>query len=269
MSTKKDYIVRIPIKNERGEKVGEVEAISFKGLLAIAHEEGLRSVKTVLVEKPSAANNQTAIVSARVRTNRGSFTGTGDANPDNVNRRIAPHVIRMAETRALARAFRLAVNIGEVAVEELGEDLTADTRAAQQQAPRPAAPQAQQPPLAASQQQQPRPSAPRVQGDRSDLPQRFRGRDPEPTQAASDDRRAMSDDQKRLLYRLVLGLGESRETARDRVLQALGVDRLEHATRVHASRAIDALKNEIAAQGNGHGPANTNGAAPNGANGHA
>ncbi len=57
----------------------------------------------------------------------GRFTGIGDASPDNVGRTIAPHIIRMAETRAKARALRDAVNIGVTALEELGEDVEEDS----------------------------------------------------------------------------------------------------------------------------------------------
>jgi len=96
--------------------------VTFKGLLSLAHEEGLRKTETTLVQAPSDANGKTAIVAATVQTRRGSFSGIGDASPQNVNRKIAPHVIRMAETRAIARALRVAVNIGEVAIEELSED---------------------------------------------------------------------------------------------------------------------------------------------------
>ncbi len=61
-----------------------------------------------------------AIVRAVVETSKGTFTGIGDAGPENVNRMIRPHIIRMAETRAKARALRDAVNIGIVTLEELG-----------------------------------------------------------------------------------------------------------------------------------------------------
>lgn len=116
------FVVRIQMKNERGEVVGEVDAVTFKGLLSLAHDEGVREVQTKLLQIPDEGNGRTAIVHATVLTRRGSFTGIGDASPQNVNRRIAPHVIRMAETRAIARALRVAVNIGEVSIEELGGD---------------------------------------------------------------------------------------------------------------------------------------------------
>lgn len=112
---------RIDIHNKDGQKVGEKEVVTYAGVLALAHEDGLRSIRTKLVQTPNKENGQTAIVTAVVRTNKGVFAGIGDANSGNVNRRIAPHLIRMAETRAKARALKDSVNVGIVALEELGE----------------------------------------------------------------------------------------------------------------------------------------------------
>jgi hypothetical protein len=56
-----------------------------------------------------------------VETEQGTFTGIGDANPSNVTRMMAPHLLRMAETRAKARALRDAVNVGVTALEELAD----------------------------------------------------------------------------------------------------------------------------------------------------
>ncbi len=242
MLRKEGFIVHIPIKDEHGRVVGEVEAITYKGLLALAHEEGLKAVRTKLVQVPDESNGRTAIVAASVRTRKGVFGGVGDANPSNVNRRIAPHIIRMAETRAIARALRIAVNVGEVSLEELGEDLTVQV---EQETTAPAAAERTQV------QSAPSPGRPTSNA----APERFRGRDDHPTEAAPADRRAMTDEQKKLAFRLAYDLGESRETAAARVLDALKVERFEYATRADASRAIDALKRTLA-QKKGNGKSN-------------
>ncbi len=94
--------------------------VLYAGLLEEAHSRGLRSIETDLLQIPGKENGEVAIVRAVVRTEEGKYTGIGDASPENVNRAIAPHLIRMAETRAKARALRDAINVGVTAFEELG-----------------------------------------------------------------------------------------------------------------------------------------------------
>lgn len=98
------------------------EFITYEGLLSEAHAKGLKSIRTRLVQLPDTSNGHTAVVTAEVELEGGKvFSGIGDANPQNVNSMIAKHLIRMAETRAKARAFRDAVNIGMTSLVELDD----------------------------------------------------------------------------------------------------------------------------------------------------
>jgi hypothetical protein len=99
--------------------------VQYVGLLDLLHQvsEGEFSITTKLEQAPTDANGQTAIVSAIACMGpNGSrmASGLGDANAGNVNRMMAPHTIRMAETRAKGRALRDLLNIGLVTIEELG-----------------------------------------------------------------------------------------------------------------------------------------------------
>lgn len=113
---------RIPIKDKHGRVVGEREVATYAGLLARAHAEGLKRIATKLLQIPHPDNGDVAIASAEVEMRDGTtFTGIGDASPRNVPSRIAEATIRMAETRAKARALRDATDIGIVALEELAD----------------------------------------------------------------------------------------------------------------------------------------------------
>jgi hypothetical protein len=94
----------------------------FAGLLDEAHSRGLRGINTELIQVPDETNGNVAIVKATAEMDDGRrFSGIGDASPENVGRNIVPHLIRMAETRAKARALRDAVNVGATALEELSD----------------------------------------------------------------------------------------------------------------------------------------------------
>lgn len=113
--------------------------VLFSGLLDEAHNRGLRGIDTELIQVPDESNGNVAVVKATVEMEEGrTFGGIGDASPDNVGRNIVPHLIRMAETRAKARALRDAVNVGATALEELSDG--DDAPPANSQAPRPKRP---------------------------------------------------------------------------------------------------------------------------------
>ncbi len=112
-----------PVKKEFVVERDGRSFVLYAGLLDLAHERGLRGITTTLVQIPNELNGQMAICHATVETEQGTFTGLGDACPSNVTRMMVPHLIRMAETRAKARAMRDAVNVGVTALEELGEEV--------------------------------------------------------------------------------------------------------------------------------------------------
>lgn len=91
--------------------------IVFAGLLLLAHENGMESITTdSVVLNP---DNKTAVFIATVKGSRGEYTGHGDANPSNVSKMMLPSYIRMAETRAIARALRFYIGMGMTCREEL------------------------------------------------------------------------------------------------------------------------------------------------------
>lgn len=103
------------------------EYVLYAGLLDEAHTRGIHGIDTDLIQIPDEANGQTAIVKATVEmldAQSGEvkpFSGIGDASPKNVSRNVANHLIRMAETRAKARALRDAVNVGATSLEEVDD----------------------------------------------------------------------------------------------------------------------------------------------------
>ncbi|MBW4829569.1 MAG: hypothetical protein KZY61_09290 [Clostridiaceae bacterium] len=98
--------------------------ITYEGLLDLAHKKGLQSINVELIQIPNPENNMTAICKANAVTNNGTFSDVGDASPQSVNSTIVPHLIRMASTRAKARALRDLTNVGMTSVEEISFDET-------------------------------------------------------------------------------------------------------------------------------------------------
>lgn len=100
--------------------------VLYGGLLELARQRGLKRIDTRVIQIPSQDNGMYGVVEAEIETDDGVFKEIGDASPENVNRAIQPHLLRMAATRAKARAMRDAVGIDMVALEELGDTLLSD-----------------------------------------------------------------------------------------------------------------------------------------------
>jgi hypothetical protein len=203
----------IDIKDRNGRVVGQKEVALYKGLLAKAHEEKLSRIRTRLTQVPSGENGRTAIAQAEVTTQKGSFTGIGDASPENVPANILPHLIRMAETRAKARALRDAVNIGVVSFEELdGGDST------------------------------PGPSdlgSGATTGNGADGPPK--ASPVPPNDSGNGKQPPMSESQRRYLFRILAGWGFSGDAATEYLQDKLGVESVTGLTRFGATKLIDRM----------------------------
>jgi hypothetical protein len=90
--------------------------IKHEGLLNEFHENGGKEILTEML----ALKDGMCVFKATAIGEKGKFTGHGDASQTNVNKMIAPHYIRMAETRAVNRALRFYNNIGMCSADELG-----------------------------------------------------------------------------------------------------------------------------------------------------
>lgn len=105
------------IKNIKGK-----DFVLYSGLLDLAHQKGLKSIHVEPIQYPTKDNGMEGICKAVVESPDGrEFTEIGDASPKNVNSIIKEHVLRMAATRAKARALRDYTNIGITCLEELGD----------------------------------------------------------------------------------------------------------------------------------------------------
>lgn len=101
-----------------------------KALVSVMGKYGVESIDTEMIEhdpsRPFACHR------AIVTGSRGMYTAHGDCGPKSTSSMILPHYIRMSETRAIGRALRWYLGLGETVFDELGEP--------DQPSPRPAAP---------------------------------------------------------------------------------------------------------------------------------
>jgi hypothetical protein len=118
------------------------DAIKVEGLLAFAHEKGIKRMVTDLIQFPNKDNNWTAICKTIVigydwdpindKLCEVEFSDIADANENNCTSMVKASYIRMASTRSIGRALRKYTNIDMVCSAELS-DVVED--APEQQAP--------------------------------------------------------------------------------------------------------------------------------------
>ena len=96
--------------------------VLYSGLLDLAHQKGLLKIEVDPLQFPTKENGYFAICKATATSKFGEmFVDVGDANPLNCNAKVAKHLLRMASTRAKARALRDYDDIGMTCLEELGD----------------------------------------------------------------------------------------------------------------------------------------------------
>jgi hypothetical protein len=208
---REDLVTTIEIKDRNGRVIESREVVRYAGLLSRAHEEGLKRIETKLVQLPTEENGMVAVASATVETGKGTFSATADATLANSNRRMHRFLPALAETRAKARALRDAVNIGVVSLEELlGENGdTAFSETGEETTP--------------------------ARGHGGPFPKKP-GR-----KAVSPNGDAMTEAQRRYLFRLLAEQGITDEAAHDVLLDRLGIESLKDATKAGASSLIEEL----------------------------
>jgi len=216
----------VDVHDRAGNVVGSKDVVLYAGLLSQAHEEGLARVRTSILQIPTEENGRLAIVKAEVETSKGLFEAIGDACPENVDDFLAPHLIRVAETRAKARALRDAVNVGVVSFEELdGVSLDRDSSPGSGAQPASRSPRHAKP--------APAPARPRGNGNGQ----------PKAAPRAGNGSEPMSEAQRRYLFRLMAGQGYQKEAAEERLKDQFEVGSLSEVTKVAATKAIDQLLN--------------------------
>lgn len=108
---------------------GGTEAIKVDGLIALAHEKGLKSMKTKIIQFPSQENQWTCIASTTVvgydwnpitdQVEEVEYEDFADANANNCTTMTKASYIRMASTRSVGRALRKYTNIDMVCSDEI------------------------------------------------------------------------------------------------------------------------------------------------------
>jgi hypothetical protein len=103
-------------------KIENKDFVQYAGLLDLGHQKGISQIEVDPIQLPTQDSGNFAICKATVISKTGdSFTDIGDANPQNCNSKVSRHLLRMASTRAIARALRSFTNIGMTCLEELSD----------------------------------------------------------------------------------------------------------------------------------------------------
>ena len=116
------------LTSQKGEDHGwEDDMIPFEELLSLAHKKAEKDKHQMSIETTCVSvdlEKKNALFKCTLRISEGgkllkSFDAHGDATVENIkSANILPHFIRMAETRAIARALRWYTNNAKCSTEE-------------------------------------------------------------------------------------------------------------------------------------------------------
>ena len=219
--------------------------VKYAGLLDYAHQIGIGSIEVEPLQLPTKDNGNFAICRASVVSKVGeSFTDIGDANPGNCSSKVVKHLLRLASTRAIARALRSFTNVGLTALEEL-EDLN-DVIGNREYKTKPKAQKKATPKAKAS---APAKKAGSVKSDKSDNSDNLKSKgngagEPEakaPEKSPDAIHPKMCEAQKRAIYNLSRRRGISVEELEQRAFETYGIE-LENMSSKDASSFIRELQ---------------------------
>ena len=243
------------------------EFVKYPGLLDLGHQKGISQIEVEVVQLPTPDNGHFAVCKANVVSKTGeSFIDIGDANPTNCSSKVSKHLLRMASTRAIARALRSFCNIGITALEEIDiGDLTAGDNGNSKIRPKPGKPAARIKPATQEKGREPEktPSstAPKIDETQTQVPSEVGasrnngdGNNSGTKQKGAKSPKApdgngqkpatqpmMSEAQKRAIYNLSRRRGISVDELQKMAIETYGVE-LEHLSSRDASTFIRSLQ---------------------------
>jgi hypothetical protein len=226
--------------------------VLYSGLLDLAHQKGLLKIEVEPLQYPTKENGNFAICKATALSKFGEvFSDVGDANPTNCNAKVAKHLLRMASTRAKARALRDMDDIGMTCLEELGDlDEVLGEEANGEKSRRNALKKPAKPPETQPPQESKAPAEPKADkgngsngGNGSSAKPKAQEKKQEPKKEAKPDQPAplMSSAQKNAIYNLSRRRGISVEELEKMSQQNYGVP-LESLSSTNASAFIRTLQ---------------------------
>jgi hypothetical protein len=93
--------------------------INHKGIVKLLHMHGVMCIKTEPVLELCSVDDMYFTFKCEIVGTRCNVTMCADASPANVNRSIASACSRMAETRAINRAGRTYLGLGQTTYDEM------------------------------------------------------------------------------------------------------------------------------------------------------